>query len=485
MPSSITLTVSHLPTSTSFFLSALQPLDYAYRGRCDNTIGFGSSKDPKSPADFWITQETPGVRAGAAHVAFNAPSSRAVGQFFSAALRAGGKFYADPAVRDGSGYYSAAVIDFDGNSIEAVYRPTFSDDKENDVKSVASYAKSKAYAPSSVSPGSSVIDRGSRAGRAPLLESSKTSPPIANVSGDVFDNLIADARNAANMAREVVQNARQTQPTVTNNGNGETIMGTILGVAAGAALHYAFTNNENNQRRPSQPERSNTEPPPTAYRDYRAPSRASHATRGITLEGDYASTVKPSRSGCSRRNSGSAINNSFDSWSGRRPLLDQGSSASKSSRRSGGAKMIEGPFPPPLAFTHVSSSSSRRAASRSDPLPRPSISSHHSNAGSDHTVIRTTEEVVQRVSSRPPSSGSKAHAPSSASKARAPPLTRTSTARKEPADYPLPPSRASTWTGASAVHSKASKRESAFDREVTPDDSISQISVGTVRKGRK
>ena len=481
MPSSITLTVSHLPTSTSFFLSALQPLDYAYRGRCDNTIGFGSSKDPKSPADFWITQETPGVPAGAAHVAFNAPSSRAVGQFFSAALKAGGKFYADPAVRDRTGYYSAAVIDFDGNSIEAVYRPTFSDDKENDVKSVASYAKSRAYAPSSVSRGSSAIEKGSRASRAPPLESSKTSPPITKVSGDVFDNLIADARNAANMAREVVQNARQTQPTITNNSNGETIMGTILGVAAGAALHYAFTNNESNQRRPSQPERSNTEPPPTAYRDYRAPSTASHATRGITLEdNDYASTVKPSRTGRSRRNSGSAINGSFDGWSDRRPLLEQGSSTSKSSRRSAGVKMIEAPRPPPSAPTHVSSSSSRRAASRSDPLPSP----HHSNAGSERTVIRTTEEVVQRVSSRPPSSASKAHAPSSASRARAP-LSRASTVRKDPREYPLPPSRASTWTGGSGAYSKTSKRESAFDREVTPDDSISQISVGTARKGRK
>ena len=112
MPSSITLTVSHLPTSTSFFLSALQPLDYVYRGRADNNIGFGSATNPSAPADFWITQEIPGVPAGAAHVAFNAPSQLAVQHFFSAALKAGGKFHGDPAVRDSSGYYSAAVIDF-------------------------------------------------------------------------------------------------------------------------------------------------------------------------------------------------------------------------------------------------------------------------------------------------------------------------------------------------------------------------------------
>ena len=121
MPSSITLTVSHLPSSTSFFLSALQPLNYAFRGRSNNTIGFGLITNPNAPADFWITQAIPGVPAGAAHVAFTAPSKLAVQQFFSAALKAGGKFYAEPAVRDSSGYYSAAVIDADGSSIEYVH----------------------------------------------------------------------------------------------------------------------------------------------------------------------------------------------------------------------------------------------------------------------------------------------------------------------------------------------------------------------------
>lgn len=53
--SHIGLTVSHLPTSCSFFLAALSPLDYRYIGQDNSQIGFGIDV-----ADFFICQETPG-----------------------------------------------------------------------------------------------------------------------------------------------------------------------------------------------------------------------------------------------------------------------------------------------------------------------------------------------------------------------------------------------------------------------------------------
>ena len=602
MPSSITLTVSHLPTSTSFFLSALQPLEYVYRGRCDNTIGFGSGKDLSAPADFWITQEIPGVPAGAAHVAFNAPSRLAVQQFFTAALKAGGKFHGDPAVRDSSGYYSAAVIDFDGNSIEAVYRPTFSDDKENDVKSVVSNARSAATArsvaqssvsraaptevkssvsratptkakssvsraaptevKSSVSRAAPTEVKSSVSRAAPTEVQSNTSrapppqqpsvPSQAKSSGDIIESLMAEARNAANVAREVVERALPAMNTTSGGGggggggNGETIVGTLLGVAAGAALHYAFTNNNNNNSnssndnippRPSPSARSATDPMPTQFQNYRAieagPSYYSSSPRSITLEdNEYSSTIRPARSHHKRRNSGSAISTGFgseylprSSRLGDIKMIEGGSTTSKSSRRSG-LRMIEPP-PPPSASTIISTASSHRNGSISDPLPVTAgyARSQHSEAKSSHsikTVIRTTEETVQRVS--PPSTTSKSHAASSKvstvvrepeeyslppSKAttvvRQPdeyslPPSRATTVLREPDEYPLPPSRAGTWAGSSMAskaksksaeskHSKASKaskssskskaKESVFDREVTPDDSISQISVNT------
>lgn len=51
----IGLTVTHLPTSTSFFLSALQPLGYRYIGESGHQIGLGIHN-----ADFFLCQETPG-----------------------------------------------------------------------------------------------------------------------------------------------------------------------------------------------------------------------------------------------------------------------------------------------------------------------------------------------------------------------------------------------------------------------------------------
>ena len=490
MPSSITLTVSHLPTSTSFFLSALQPLDYVYRGRADNNIGFGSATDPSAPPDFWITQEIPGVPAGAAHVAFNAPSQLAVQHFFSAALKAGGEFHGDPAVRDSSGYYSAAVIDFDGNSIEAVYRPTFSDDKENDVKSIVSNAKSTATARSvaktTVSRAAPTEIRSTASRAAAPLTPSQPKP-----SGDVIENFVAEARNAANIAREVVERARPSMNTTSSGGSGDTIMGALLGVAAGAALTYAFTNrnssnDDSNPPRPAEPARSTTEPAPIQYQTYRvieaAPSYYSSSPRSITLEDhEIASTVIPAKSHHTRRNSGSLVSSSKPSQSGR-------------------LRMIEAP-PPPSASTQISSSSFRRDASISDPLPAATsyARSHLSEVKSNHsatTVIRTTEQVVQQVSSRSPTSV--------ASKSRTSP-SRAPTVLKEPKEYPLPPSRAGTWAGDSVVSkaksrsgesrlskatkssSKSKAKESIFDMEVTPDDSISQISVktGTTVKGSK
>lgn len=63
------------------------------------------------------------ILPSAVHVAFPAPSKDAVTAFFHQAMQAGGKFHGEPKTRDSSGYHSAAVLDLDGNSIEAVYRP--------------------------------------------------------------------------------------------------------------------------------------------------------------------------------------------------------------------------------------------------------------------------------------------------------------------------------------------------------------------------
>jgi hypothetical protein len=61
--SHVGLTVSHLPTSTSFFLSVLQPLGYRYFGQWGPQIGLGVHE-----ADFFLTQEMPGYVHAKSHV---------------------------------------------------------------------------------------------------------------------------------------------------------------------------------------------------------------------------------------------------------------------------------------------------------------------------------------------------------------------------------------------------------------------------------
>lgn len=463
MPTSITLTVSHLPTSTSFFLAALQPLGYAYRGRSGQTIGFGP-ENSKAPADFWITQEVPGIPAGAAHVAFPAVSHTSVQEFFSASLRAGGKIHGEPATRDQYGYYSAAVIDFDGNSIEAVYRPGFGEEnKENDAGSVVSHrtvsrapiAASKA--PTAISKSGSAVPLG-----APSVASRKSqSPP----KGDALDRILNEARNTANVARELVDQVRPNlnsshsspaTPQQNNNGSGDAIVGTLLGVAAGAALHFAFGNRsgsnsdpEDRGHRPSV-NRSNTLP---NFHDYRhaqpytiegPPSTVSRSNAGgryITMEdNDYASTIRPTSRTKYRRGS-------IDSGIGISPP----SNASKSSRKLG-MKMLEAPptsYRTPTVLTSADTQASKNSKRSSSQSRASSASkSHHSRRRSsagevDAQTILHIRETVRRVDTFPSDhSATSKH------------TSRSKASTIKPERHPLPPSRAATWANGSP--SKAS-----------------------------
>lgn len=371
MPSSITLTVSHLPTSTSFFLSALQPLDYGYRGRSNNTIGFGSTTNPSAPPDFWITQEIPGVPAGAAHVAFKAPSKMAVQNFFTAALKAGGKFHGEPAVRDSGGYYSAAIIDFDGNSIEAVFRPEFSDDKENDGRSTISFktiAKDASDVKSQISqaPPSEVN----------LAVPVETTPPTPKTSADMIGSLVTEARSAAGVVRTLVQSvsgtpAPQSQPS--EGGDKNAIFGTLLGVAAGAALHYAFTKEKDSSGRPSAIARSFTEPAlPAPYH-----SDAPHdGLQYLALEdNDKASTIRPAGSTAMFRRNSNGGQTVYSTAFGMGP--NAGSAESQASRRHPSSpKMIEAP---PAAPSFLDPASPSRLSQ--------SPSAHHTRAAVSTTSL--------------------------------------------------------------------------------------------------
>lgn len=158
------------------------------------------------------------MKAGAAHIAFSAPSRGVVDAFFVAALKAGGRIHGGPAERDpGTGYYSAAILDFDDNSIEVMHRrgegiiPGQSD-QGSEAKRVLSWQKETAE---------------STVSQAPQLKRSNPRVVVTNVTKPTV--MVANP---------------STQTSSGGDSSSKSLMGTLLGAAAGAAVAYAMTKGE-------------------------------------------------------------------------------------------------------------------------------------------------------------------------------------------------------------------------------------------------
>jgi predicted lactoylglutathione lyase len=111
----VSLPVSDLPKSKSFYLKALSPLGYRNNMEYDEAAGFNDGTN----TDFWISKHD---TVAPTHIAFEANSSAQVEQFYKAALAAGGEDNGAPGYRDyWPGYYAAFVHDPDGHNVEAVW----------------------------------------------------------------------------------------------------------------------------------------------------------------------------------------------------------------------------------------------------------------------------------------------------------------------------------------------------------------------------
>lgn len=176
------------------------------------------------PAD-----KTYSVKATAAHVAFNAPSRSAVDAFFLAALKAGGRIHGEPAVRDqGTGYYSAAVVDFDDNSIEAIHRerdrePSARSESGTDDKRVLNWQKDVAK---------STVGGGSQAEKSSVGCGSQAGKNTARI---IVNNVTAPAMVVSRSTAQIKDDADMSA---------KALIGTLLGAAAGAAVAYAMTKGE-------------------------------------------------------------------------------------------------------------------------------------------------------------------------------------------------------------------------------------------------
>lgn len=116
------LVVSNVCKSKMFYAAALAPIGLNLTADIPGSLtgladlaGFSDSPD----LEFWISQgkpHKPGV-----HIAFQVDTRQLVERFYAAAVAAGGRPAGEPAVRAYylPNYYSAFVLDPDGNSIEA------------------------------------------------------------------------------------------------------------------------------------------------------------------------------------------------------------------------------------------------------------------------------------------------------------------------------------------------------------------------------
>ena len=111
----LTLHVKDIDRSITFYKQALAPLGYIV-GVDDGTLHSDFYVSPIEGLEAEASPVTP-----VTHIAFLADSQQAVQAFHAAALAAGGRDNGAPGPRPyHPGYYSAFVLDPDGNNIEAV-----------------------------------------------------------------------------------------------------------------------------------------------------------------------------------------------------------------------------------------------------------------------------------------------------------------------------------------------------------------------------
>ena len=112
----LTVFVSDYSASKAFYEETLAPLglvvllDWPDARR----VYFGPAGKPSS---LWVVESD---LAGGTEIALSAEDAGAVHAFFGTAIAAGGRMHWEPGPRHE--YYSARVLDFDGNSLEAVFR---------------------------------------------------------------------------------------------------------------------------------------------------------------------------------------------------------------------------------------------------------------------------------------------------------------------------------------------------------------------------
>lgn len=370
------------------------------------------------------------VKAGAAHVAFAAPSRSAVQAFFTAALKAGGRIHGEPAIRDQeTGYYSAAVLDFDNNSIEVANRPKVLESPKSVV--------------------SNIDGRKVLSWQKDVARSTADGP----VQSEMASNRVV-SKKYASPAMLVTHSTFETKPK--SDTSTKALIGTLLGAAAGAAVAYAMTKSEEESPNVTT-SRTITQqlieaPSPQAVqsaagsRHSYVPSEVSQSRRAGLQQIEYPTYSKSV--------TGNSIKLHQTAASELTPALRTVNTAPKS------GTLID-TFIPPSEISRYP--------------PQPIVRSH------TESIIQPTGSQVSSSVSRPPKPSRASSAAITITPANIPqPERSVVTEVKVARDLPLPSSHATSVLG----------EEPKIDIEsvlgsVAPSDSVSQVGSKKSRSGRR
>ncbi|KAF2166225.1 hypothetical protein M409DRAFT_66713 [Zasmidium cellare ATCC 36951] len=238
------LTVSHIPSATSFYLSALQPLGYRFIGHQGDSIGLGIDS-----ADFFLTQAPIGTRPSPNHIAFLAESRLIVRDCYTAALNSGALPSGAPNYRnEDCSCFNAAVEDLDGNTVEFIFRQPHGEGDRCDTiappedQRVLTWQKdvaSSAAQDDAQSVAQSMVSRGSLASKTSRAKSRMQT--ALDLASSASKSVKSEAPSQG-ISRSSTTPAKSDFPS-------KTLIGTALGAAAGAAIMFAMSKAESDNAR--------------------------------------------------------------------------------------------------------------------------------------------------------------------------------------------------------------------------------------------
>ncbi|EME40125.1 hypothetical protein DOTSEDRAFT_74833 [Dothistroma septosporum NZE10] len=238
------ISVTHIPSATSFYLAALQPLGYQFIGHQGDSIGLGIDS-----ADFFITQAPIGTRPAPTHLAFLAENRLIVRECYAAALNSGAQSSGSPKYRNEEcECFNAAVEDLDGNTIEFIFRQPHGEG--NCCGAVAPAEEQKVITwQNDVEAGVPEEDAHSQAqseaSRGTLISQASKAKSKVQTAMELYSNTSGSVKSDTPSQGIARSNTAPAKPDFPGKG----LIGVALGAAAGAGLMYAMHRAESKNAR--------------------------------------------------------------------------------------------------------------------------------------------------------------------------------------------------------------------------------------------